>query len=94
MDAGDAGSVDARLHRRARPPAAGPAVKCIYCGTDSKYTERSGGRCQCGKKFAFEPKTGDRFTDAGFKSAIDAVSVQGQVRWGVEHLYYELCRRS
>ena len=68
-------------------------MKCIYCGTDSKYTERSGGRCKCGKKFAFEPKTGDRFTDTGFKSAIDAVSAQGQIRWGVEHLYYELCRR-
>lgn len=68
-------------------------MKCIYCGTDSKYSERSDGRCKCGKKFAFEPKTGDRFTDAGFKSAIDAVSAQGQIRWGVEHLYYELCRR-
>jgi hypothetical protein len=68
-------------------------VKCIHCGTDSKYSERSDGRCKCGKKFAFEPKTGDRFTDAGFKSAIDAVSLQGQIRWGVEHLYYELCRR-
>jgi hypothetical protein len=68
-------------------------VKCIYCGTDSKYSERSEGRCKCGKRFAFEPKTGDRFTDAGFKSAIDAVSAQGQIRWGVEHLYYEVCRR-
>jgi hypothetical protein len=68
-------------------------VKCIYCGKDSKYTERPAGRCACGKRFAFEPKTGDRFTDAGFKSAIDAVSVNGEIRWGVEHLYYELCRR-
>jgi hypothetical protein len=69
-------------------------VKCIYCGTDSKYTERSDGRCHtCSKTFAFEPKKGDRFTDTGFKSAIDAVSADGHVRWGVEHLYYELCRR-
>jgi hypothetical protein len=69
-------------------------VKCIYCGTDSKYSERSDGRCHtCSKRFAFEPKRGDRFTDAGFKSAIDSVSAHGHVRWGVEHLYYESCRR-
>ena len=68
-------------------------MKCIYCGTDSKFTERTGGRCKCGKKFAFEPKNGDPYTDKGFQSAIDAVSAKGQVRWGVEHLYYELCRR-
>jgi len=69
-------------------------VKCIYCGTDSKYKERSSGHCsQCHKRFAFEPKSGDPFTDAGFKSAIDAVSSDGKVRWGVEHLYYELRRR-
>jgi hypothetical protein len=68
-------------------------VKCIYCGKDSKYSERANGRCTCGKRFAFEPKNGDRVTDAGFKSAIDSVSANGQIRWGVEHLYYELCRR-
>lgn len=67
---------------------------CIHCGVDSKYRERVGGRCQsCFKPFAFEPKGGDPFTDAAFKAAIDAVSANGQVRWGVEHLYYELCRR-
>jgi hypothetical protein len=27
-----------------------------------------------------------------FKAAIDRVSANGQVRWGVEHLFYELCR--
>jgi hypothetical protein len=68
-------------------------VKCINCGKDSKFSERPDRRCTCGQRFAFEPKDGDRFTDAGFKSAIDAVSSNGQVRWGVEHLYYELCRR-
>lgn len=70
-------------------------MKCIYCGRDSKYRERERvhGRCKCGKKFAFEPRSGDRFTDAAFKSAIDSISPNGQVRWGVEHLYYELCRR-
>jgi hypothetical protein len=69
-------------------------VKCIYCATDSKYKERLTGECsQCHKRFAFEPKNGDPFTDPAFKSAIDAVSSQGMVRWGVEHLYYELRRR-
>ena len=68
-------------------------MKCIYCGKDSKHSERPEGRCTCGKKFAFEPKNGDPFTDRGFQSAIESVSAKGQVRWGVEHLYYELCRR-
>ncbi len=68
-------------------------MKCIYCGTDSKFTDRADGRCKCGKKFAFEPKNGDPYTDRGFQSAIEAVSAKGQIRWGVEHLYYELCRR-
>jgi hypothetical protein len=68
-------------------------VKCIACGKDSKFSERPEGRCTCGQRFVFEPKNGDRFTDAGFKSAIDSVSAHGEIRWGAEHLYYELCRR-
>ena len=69
-------------------------MKCIYCGVDSPYRMRPGRACSgCGKRFAFEPKDGDRFTDVGFKAAIDSVSAKGQIRWGVEHLYYEICRR-
>ena len=69
-------------------------MKCVHCQTDSKYKDRSSGRCpSCGKAFAFEPKQGDPFTDMAFQSAIDAVSAKGAVRWGVEHLYYEVCRR-
>lgn len=69
-------------------------MKCIYCGWDSKFKERVSGECSaCHKRFAFEPKNGDPYTDPGFKSAIDAVSSEGKVRWGVEHLYYELRRR-
>jgi hypothetical protein len=69
-------------------------MRCIHCGRDCKYKERTDGRCPgCRKKFAFEPQNKDPFTDAAFKSAIDRVSANGQVRWGVEHLYYELCRR-
>ena len=74
-------------------------MKCVHCGKDSTYKERRASSAHstcpaCGKRFAFEPKDKDPFTDAAFKSAIDAVSANGQIRWGVEHLYYELCRRS
>lgn len=69
-------------------------MKCIYCGNDAKYKDRSGRRCpSCHKSFAFDPKAGDKFTDMAFKSAIEAVSGGGRVRWGIEHLYYEICRR-
>src|SRR5262245_46135577 len=69
-------------------------MKCIRCDTDSKYKERSNRKCpKCGGTFAFEPKDGDPFTDPAFKRSIDVVSSEGRVRWGVEHLYYELCRR-
>ena len=69
-------------------------MKCIHCGNDCKYKDRPSGYCpRCHKRFAFEPKNRDPFTDMAFQSAIDAVSANGQVRWGVEHLCYELCRR-
>jgi hypothetical protein len=70
-------------------------MKCIHCSGDTRYRDRSSGRCAtCHKRFAFEPKRGDIITDAGFKSAIDAVSAAGRLRWDVEHLYYEVCRRT
>ncbi len=70
-------------------------MKCIRCGIDSKYKERSNRKCpKCHGAFAFEPRKGDPYTDPAFQSAIDAVSAKGQVRWGAEHLYYELARRS
>lgn len=69
-------------------------MKCIRCGHDSKYKERSEGRCpSCRKEFAFEPQRGGLLTDGTFKAAIDSVSANGQMRWGVEHLYYEVSRR-
>jgi hypothetical protein len=69
-------------------------VKCIECDHDSRYRDRAERRCpKCRHEFAFETRRGDPFTDAAFQSAIDAVSAKGRVRWGVEHLYYELCRR-
>jgi hypothetical protein len=69
-------------------------MKCIRCDHDSKYSERPGKVCpKCHQSFAFEPRANDMFTDMAFKHAIDAVSADGKVRWGVEHLHYELCRR-
>ena len=69
-------------------------MKCSRCEYDSTYKQRTGRKCpQCGGTFAFEPRQGDLISDLGFKYAIEAVSAYGQVRWGVEHLYYEVCRR-
>jgi hypothetical protein len=69
-------------------------VICIRCGHDSQYKERQNRMCPgCGKPFAFEPKAGDKLTDRAFQAAIDAVSARGKLRWGVEHLYYEVARR-
>lgn len=68
-------------------------MKCIKCHTDSKFSERSGGTCpQCKERFAFEPKSGDTFTDPAFASAIDRVSAQDAVRFTPANLYYELAR--
>jgi hypothetical protein len=68
-------------------------VICARCGHDSKAKERTGGACpSCHKQFAFPP--GGLFTDRAFAGAIEAVSASGHLRFGVEHLYYELCRRA
>ncbi|HEX8699029.1 MAG TPA: hypothetical protein VF815_09350 [Myxococcaceae bacterium] len=68
---------------------------CIRCQADSTFPERKDTRScsKCGGRFAFEPRANDRFTDMAFQKAIDSVSASGQVKWGVEHLYYELMRR-
>jgi hypothetical protein len=69
---------------------------CIRCQRDSKYPERkdNNGRCPgCNEKFAFEPRDGDKLTDKAFQRAIEQVSSEGQLKWGVEHLYYEICRK-
>ena len=67
---------------------------CIRCGHDSKHKERPNRVCPaCAKTFAFEPQQGDPFTDPAFQNAIETISGQGSLRWGVEHLYWELARR-
>src|SRR5262245_25337830 len=69
-------------------------MKCIRCGRDCKYRERSGRQCpHCAGKFGFEPREKDPLTDSAFQRCIEAVSAGGKLRWGVEHLYYEVCRR-
>ena len=69
-------------------------MKCIRCDKDCTYPQRKDKKCpHCGGTFAFEPRAGDPVNDRTFQNAIDAVSSQGQVRFGVENLYYEVCRR-
>jgi len=70
-------------------------MKCIYCQNDSKYRDRTDGRCpSCKHAFAFEPggQTRDTLTDLAFLRAIERVSAKGSVHWTAENLYYELCR--
>ena len=67
---------------------------CTHCNNDVKHKERPNRVCSmCHHRFAFEPREGDIMTDVAFRNAIDAVSAGGRLRWGVEHLYYEVCRR-
>ena len=69
-------------------------MKCVHCLKDSNYKDRTGKQCPgCKKAFAIEPKNGDKVTDMMFLNAVKAVSAEGRIRWGVEHLYYEVCRR-
>lgn len=69
-------------------------MKCIRYDYDSRGRERFQRVCpNCRKSFAFDPNDGDILTDLAFQNAIDAVSSNGHLRWGVEHLYYEVCRR-
>lgn len=70
-------------------------MKCCHCEADTLYSEwKDSRRCKtCGRRFVFFPRDGDPFSDVAFQKAIVAVSAEGRVRWGVEHLYYVLDRR-
>jgi len=69
-------------------------MKCIHCRHDSKYKERSAGRCpKCHHRFAFEPRNGDPMTDGVFAAAVDRVASGGSVHFNLDHLYYEVRRR-
>jgi hypothetical protein len=68
-------------------------VKCIRCGHDSNYKDRSDGKCPtCRGAFAFEPRTGAPFTDQAFRNAIDRVSSDGSVAFTRRNLFYEVDR--
>ena len=69
-------------------------MKCIRCGKDCTYPERSDHKCpHCKGAFALEPRTGDALNDVMLDAAIKAVSADGKVRWNLDNLYYEVCRR-
>ncbi len=70
-------------------------MRCINCGTDNRYKERSNGRCkQCGRAFAFEPQRMKPFplTDRAFQSAIEAVSERDTLYFTPRQLYYQVLR--
>ena len=59
-------------------------MKCIRCGKDCTYPQRRNKKCpSCDGQFAFEPREGDPVNDVAFKAAIEKVSCEGTVRWGV-----------
>lgn len=69
-------------------------MRCIHCGNDAKYRERSSGHCpSCRRRFAFEPRRDRGLTDPAFKLAIEGVSDSGRLAWNDDQLYHELCRR-
>jgi hypothetical protein len=70
-------------------------VKCVACNADVLYPDRQDGKCnKCGHAFAFEPRKGDKLSDAAFKAAIERVSSMHSVKWAEDHLYYEIARRT
>ena len=77
------------------PPAAGLGMKCIHCGTTASTSERPDRTCPHVRQRVRLRAEGRRplSPTPAFQNAIDAVSGRRQVRWGVEHLYYEVCRR-
>jgi hypothetical protein len=70
-------------------------MRCIYCGADSKYKDRSiSRRCSCGRSFAFEPtKDALKITDVFFQRVIEIVSNKDSLFFTERQLWYELCRR-
>ncbi|MDT9182947.1 hypothetical protein [Limnospira sp. PMC 289.06] len=66
-------------------------MKCINCGIENNFKERTayGGRCKsCGHQFVFEPKTGSPFSDPGFQKYIESVSGLGNLLFTKKQLIY------
>lgn len=72
-------------------------MKCIHCGSDTKYPDRqkNGGRCtSCQHLFAFEPKTDTRsVSDPLFERIIKDVSANNTLSYTEGQLWYEFNRR-
>jgi len=75
-------------------------MKCIYCGSDTKYRDRrtNGGACAtCKHPFAFEPMAvgpgGVKLTDGLFQALIRKVSGDGKVFFTERQIWYEFNRR-
>lgn len=71
-------------------------MKCVACGTDNNLQDRTAnrGRCKnCNHQFAFDPKSGSRFTDMFFKNSLDLISVNGNLYYTPKQLTYLLERR-
>ncbi|MFM7846760.1 MAG: hypothetical protein ACKPEY_21345 [Planctomycetota bacterium] len=69
---------------------------CTKCEKDCRLSERPKGVCpHCFQRFVFEPadKPRDPITDRLFLNAVNTVSSEGSVRWTIDSLYYEICRR-
>ncbi len=68
-------------------------MKCIHCGVDSTRKERVDGRCKgCSRPFAFDPQNGDPFTDQGFVTAVNRISMDGTVKFLPVHVQRQLER--
>lgn len=72
-------------------------MKCIYCGSDTKYPDRqkNGGRCAaCQHPFAFEPKPDPlSVSDGLFQRVLKDVSAENTVFFTERQLWYEFNRR-
>src|SRR5688500_9744041 len=74
-------------------------MRCIHCGSDTKYKDRRTiNRCSaCQHPFAFEPKTqmvgGVGIADGLFERVIKDVSGDGTVFFTEKQLWYEFNRR-
>jgi hypothetical protein len=73
-------------------------MKCIHCGGDTNYKDRSrnGGQCaQCRHPFAFEPKAAQTYgiADGFFQKMLEDLSGEGKLTFTEPQLYYEFNRR-
>lgn len=73
-------------------------MKCIQCGTDNNFQDRTGnqGRCKnCNHSFAFEPTTmgSVKITDPFFAKAIADISANNTLFFTHKHFLYLIDKR-